>query len=112
MRRGDGERRYAGYTEVGSHRLLLALLDRDALAVYRRAVLQPLLEHDRHSPVSLVTTMRAFFAAGQQSAAAARELGIHVNTLKHRLSLVEKLTGRDLRSTADVADLYLAMVQE
>jgi PucR family transcriptional regulator, purine catabolism regulatory protein len=109
MRRGSEGGRHAAYDEVGSHLLLLALLDRDVLTVYRRAVLQPLLDHDSRGPVNLVETLRVYLASGQQSTSSASQLGIHVNTLKHRLGLVERLTGRDLRSTADVADLYLAL---
>jgi DNA-binding PucR family transcriptional regulator len=88
------------------------LLDRDVLAVYRRAVLEPLLDHDSQSTASLIETVRTFLASGQQSSVTARQLGIHVNTLKHRLRQVERLTGRDLRSTADITDLYLAIAQE
>jgi DNA-binding PucR family transcriptional regulator len=97
---------------VGSHHLLLALLDEDVLAVYRRAVLQPLLDHDSHSPVNLVETLRVFLASGQQWASTASQLGIHVNTLRHRMAQLEGLTGRDLRSMEDLADLYLAIAQE
>jgi len=109
MRRGGGEPHHASYTAVGSHLLLLALLDEDVLAVYRRAVLQPLLDHDSHSPVNLIETLRVFLASGQHLASTASQLGVHVNTLRHRLQLVEQLTGRDLRSMADLTDLYLAI---
>jgi sugar diacid utilization regulator len=34
---------------------------------------------------------------------------VHVNTLRHRLQLVERLTGRDLRSMTDLTDLCLAI---
>ena len=112
MRRGGGQRHHAAYTAVGSHLLLLALLDEDVLAVYRRAVLQPLLDHDSQSPVNLVETLRVFLASGQQWASTASQLGIHVNTLRHRMAQLEGLTGRDLRSMADLADLYLAIAQE
>jgi DNA-binding PucR family transcriptional regulator len=94
---------------VGSHLLLLALLDEDVLAVYRRAVLQALLDHDSHSPVNLIETLRAFLASGQHLASTASQLGVHVNTLRHRLQLVERLTGRDLRSMTDLTDLCLAI---
>jgi DNA-binding PucR family transcriptional regulator len=112
MRRGPEQPHHATYAAAGSHLLLLALLDRDVLAVYRRAVLEPLLDHDSQSTASLIETVRTFLASGQQSSVTARQLGIHVNTLKHRLRQVERLTGRDLRSTADITDLYLAIAQE
>jgi hypothetical protein len=111
VQRRDAGPSHAAYTAVGSHLLLMAMLDGDVLAVYRRAVLQPLLDHDSRSPISLVDTLRVFLDSGQQVAATASRLGIHVNTLKHRLGQVEGLTGRDLRSTADITDLYLALIQ-
>jgi hypothetical protein len=111
-RRDTGRPRHAAYTHVGSHLLLLALIDEDAMSVYRRAVLQPLLDHDSRRPVNLVDTLRVFLDSGQHWGASAGRLGIHVNTLRHRLRLVEQLTGRDLRSMADLTDLYLAIARD
>lgn len=104
--------RYATYSSVSSHLLLLALVDEDALALFRRAALQALLDHDAGSPVSLVETLRVFLDSSLHVTSAAARLGIHVNTLRHRLAKVEQLTGRDLRSVADLTDLHLALVQE
>jgi PucR family transcriptional regulator, purine catabolism regulatory protein len=101
--------RYATHQEVGSHRLLLALLDLAIVSTYKRAVLQPLIDYDLEHKVQLVDTLRAFLKSGQQWANTARKLGIHVNTLRHRLLRVEELTGRHLSSVEDLVDLYVAL---
>jgi DNA-binding PucR family transcriptional regulator len=111
-RRPPGQPQHATYLQVGSHLLLLALLDEDVMRVFRQAVLQPLLDHDARSPVDLVETLRVFLGSGQHWASTASRLGIHVNTLRHRLRLVEQLTGRDLRSMADLTDLHLAISRD
>jgi sugar diacid utilization regulator len=46
------------------------------------------------------------FGAHQQDAAA---LQIHPNTLAYRLRRFDEISGRTLRSTADLAELWLAL---
>ncbi|TYQ09288.1 UNVERIFIED_ORG: sugar diacid utilization regulator [Gordonia westfalica J30] len=73
------------------------------------SLLGPVLAYDREKDTSLLSTLTTFFALDCQSGATANELGIHINTLRYRLSRIEKLTGRSLASTADRTDYYLAL---
>jgi purine catabolism regulator len=104
--------RYATYRDMGSHRSLLALHDPDVLATFKRSILQPLLDHDHRHQVQLVPTLAAFLQSGRRWTSTADELGVHVNTLRHRLARAEHLTGRSLDNMDDVVDLYLALDPE
>jgi hypothetical protein len=93
----------------GSHQLLLALQDQDVLESFRASLLAPLEEHDAGHGSALVATLDAFLASGGRWQETADALHLHVNTLRHRLTRVEQLTGRRLDSTADRVDLWLAL---
>jgi purine catabolism regulator len=102
-------RSYATHGEVGSHTLLLALQDENVLAAFRRALLQPAEEYDARRHTELVATLDAFLASGGRWQQTADLLHIHVNTLRHRLTRVEQLTGRSLDSMDDRVDFYIAL---
>ena len=70
----------------------LALRDRDAAAAFAEAELAPILGNGRGE--QLLETLDAYFAAGQNARAAAKELGVHHQTVAQRLAAVEELTGR------------------
>jgi sugar diacid utilization regulator len=106
LRRDGG---HATHHEVGSHSLLLALQDEDVLADFRRALLEPLEAYDARRRSSLVRTLELFLDSGGQWQATADALHVHVNTLRHRLQRVERLTGRDLSSMEDRVDFFIAL---
>jgi purine catabolism regulator len=106
LRRDAG---WATHHQVGSHSLLLALQDEDVLAAFRRALLQPLEEHDARRHSKLIDTLDRFLSSGCRWQRTAEELHVHVNTLRHRLGRIEQLTGRDLGSMEDRVDLWIAL---
>lgn len=57
----------------------------------------------------LVSSLEAFYAAGQSVAAAARELHVHRHTLEYRLGRLEALLGRDIREPDSRLLLELAI---
>jgi purine catabolism regulatory family protein/PucR-like helix-turn-helix protein/diguanylate cyclase with GGDEF domain len=106
LRRDGG---YAAHHQVGSHSLLLALQDEDVLAAFRRALLEPLEQHDARRRTELVRSLELFLSSGGRWQATAQALHVHVNTLRHRLARVERLTGRDLSSMEDRVDFFIAL---
>lgn len=58
---------------------------------------------------TLCETLRTVYAADGQRGLAAQLLGIHRNTLRNRLALIERLTGRSLASPDDRAELWFAL---
>jgi PucR family transcriptional regulator, purine catabolism regulatory protein len=101
-----------GFTELGTHRLLLGLLDRETLHQFSHEVLTPMREHDRRRGGELELTLRAFLEHDGQWAATAAALHVHVNTLRNRLAKITELTGKDVGRTEDRTDLFLALAAD
>ena len=72
-------------------------------------VLGPLLEYDRRRGTELVRSLAVLLHRDRASQQAADDLFIHRQTLVFRMKRVEELTGRRLRSIADVAELWHAL---
>jgi hypothetical protein len=87
----------------------LLLQHQQAVSTLHAALLLPLETYDSQNETDLVATLDAFLSACGHWSVAANKLGIHVNTLRYRLTRIEKHTGRDLDSMADRADFYLAL---
>ncbi len=99
---------YVVHDKAESHTLLLALQDEQVLASFCDSLLGPIEEYDAQRNGELLPTLGTFLASGGQWQATADRLRIHVNTLRHRLSKCEDLTGRNLSSMDDRVDLYIA----
>lgn len=99
----------AGRHDAGSYEHLLGLAALDARRAHRSHVLGPLLEHDAAHGSELAHTLDAFLRQCGVLERAARELHVHVNTLRYRLAKIETLTGRDLSSMAARVDFFLAL---
>ena len=95
------------FGDVDSHRLLVAMLDRETLGRFARAVLGELRAQDRNG--DLESTLRTFLELDGHYGATAERLHIHVNTLRNRLGRLAELTRRDVRTTDGRVDLFLAL---
>jgi purine catabolism regulatory family protein/PucR-like helix-turn-helix protein len=83
--------------------------DPRALAGIVHEVLGPLTTHDATHGTELLHTLRTLLEHERNITATAHALGVHRNTVLHRITQVEQLTGRDLRRVHDLAELWLAM---
>ena len=101
--------RVVGHRDLGSHALLLALLDPEVLSGFREQVLGPLERWDLDHGTELQQTLRVFLLNGGRWRATAAHLHIHHNTLRYRLQRVELLTGRHLDEVADRLDVQIAL---
>lgn len=79
----------------------------EALEVIDR-VLGPLREGSSGAP--LLETLCAYLDQDRNWTATASVLGIHRQTLAYRLTRIEKLTGRSLKSTRDLAEFWVARI--
>lgn len=80
---------------------LVGLEAADALRSVGPRITEParlLAEHDAKHQGQLLETLRVYFATVGNSAEASRRLHVHTNSLRHRLSRIEEITGL---STAD-----------
>lgn len=72
-------------------------------------VLGPLLAYDDEHSTELVHSLRVFLEENRSWQRSAGRLHVHKQTLVYRMGRVEELTGRNLRATSDVVELWMAL---
>ncbi|WP_190815718.1 PucR family transcriptional regulator [Saccharopolyspora pogona] len=97
------------FTDVGSHRLMLALLDSRTRRDFAEAVLGPVIDYDRTHNSELFRTLVAFFRSERKWGETASKMHVHVNTLRNRIAKLHQLTGRDPAQTENLVDLFIAV---
>jgi sugar diacid utilization regulator len=107
-RRATGPR-VGTFADVGTHRMLLGLHDRDILRRFADDILGPLRANDEQNGTELERTLRAFLGNDGHWSSTAGELYVHVNTLRNRVTRIGELTGRDVTKLQDRVDLFLAL---
>lgn len=95
--------------QAGSHDLLLAIADDEIRSTFAARLIEPLRAYDKRRGAELIRTVSAFLENGCKWQQTAEELNVHVNTLRHRLSRIESLTGRDLNEMEARVDFFLAL---
>jgi len=92
-----------------TERLLRELARGGALEPFR-ALISPLMEHDRTRGSDLVRTLRTYFAAGANASEAADRLFLHRNSMLYRLERIQKLTGLDWKDHRVALALQLGLL--
>ena len=59
--------------------------------------------------LELIASLDAFLTAGMNTAAAAKLLVVHPNTLRYRINQVTRLTGINLRSAREISEVWWAL---
>jgi len=95
-RRAGGRGRVASYRSLGAFRLLLEVQSPEALSRFVTELLGPLLQYAQSHGTPLLETLEALSAARWVRRAAARNLGIHINSMTYRVERIEALTGLQL----------------
>ncbi|HEV8565002.1 MAG TPA: PucR family transcriptional regulator ligand-binding domain-containing protein [Actinomycetota bacterium] len=99
----------AGFEDLGSSRLLLSMTDPGALRAFAASMLSPLDAYDRDQGGELIGSLQAFLQHNARWETAAAHLYVHRHTLRYRMRKVEELTGRDLASSFDRMEFWLAL---
>jgi purine catabolism regulator len=100
---------HAGFEDLGSYRLLLSMADPGALRAFADSLLVPLDAYDREQHGELIESLQAFLHHNARWETAAAKLYVHRHTLRYRMRKVEELTGRDLASSFDRMEFWLAL---
>jgi purine catabolism regulator len=100
---------HAGFDDLGTYRLLLSMAEPDALRAFADALLAPLDAYDREHHGELIPSLQAFLQHNARWETAAAHLYVHRHTLRYRMRKVEELTGRDLASSFDRMEFWLAL---
>jgi purine catabolism regulator len=99
----------AGFADLGTYRLLLSMADPGALRAFSDSMLAPLDTYDREHAGDLIVSLQAFLQHNARWETAAAQLFVHRHTLRYRMRKVEELTGRDLTSSFDRMEFWLAL---
>jgi PucR family transcriptional regulator, purine catabolism regulatory protein len=99
----------AGFEDLGTYRLLLSMTEPDALRAFADSLLAPLDAYDREQGGELVSSLQAFLQHNARWESASATLFVHRHTLRYRMRKVEELTGRDLTSSFDRMEFWLAL---
>ena len=103
----DGQVAIVTAGDLDSAVSLVSILPDRVRRQYAERVLGPVLEYDVDSV--LLSTLEEFLAQGGSWNKTAEVLHVHLNTVRYRIKRVEELLGRDLGSTTDRLDVYLAL---
>ena len=103
---------YHRYRELGVYRLLFPYCQEEEARRFGRRILDPIAEYDAENKTSLTETLSVYVRAGEDMAAAARQLSQHEQTIRYRLNRIYEISGLDKKSPADAEDLSLAMKLE
>src|SRR4028119_2109562 len=89
--------------------LIRALSKSEGLLPFR-ALVGPLVGHDRSRGSDLVKTLKTYFAAGTNASEAADRLFLHRNSMIYRLERIQALTGLDLKDHRVALALQLGLL--
>ena len=83
--------------------------DLDVLEALTGRVLGAALAYDEAHGSGLVASVRTWMECGRRADEAARVLHVHPNTLAYRLRRFAQISSRDLSTTGDLAEVWLAL---
>lgn len=83
--------------------------DTESLRVLVDTVLGPVLAYDAQHGGLVMPSVRTWLEHDRRTQEAATALHVHPNTLAYRLRRFEVLSGRSLHSSADLAEVWLAL---
>src|SRR5438477_355438 len=95
-RRAGGRSRVTTYRSLGAFRLLLEVQSPEVLRGFVEEVLGSLLRYSESRETPLLPTLEALVAARWVRRAAARALGIHINSMSYRVERIQALSGLSL----------------
>ncbi|MEU9998527.1 helix-turn-helix domain-containing protein [Streptomyces sp. NPDC050848] len=88
---------------------LLPLIPAETRQAFATRLLGPLRDHDTRHRTDLLTTLATFLACNASWTTCAAQLHLHVNSLRHRITRIEQLTGRDLSQLETKLDFLAAL---
>lgn len=100
---------YRHVDEADAWALLRSAVPESGSRAFTEAVLGPLLEHDARNGTELAHTLRHYLDGGGRVEVAARELGVHRNTLRARLRTAERVLDRPLSDPRARLELWTAL---
>ena len=98
-----------GPDQLSTLESLLEQLPLAQLAPFRQLLVDPLTELDSSRGTQHVRTLRTFVACNGSLSETAKALFLHTNTVRHRLSRIQEITGRDPLQHNDLTAFVIGM---
>lgn len=95
--------------DLGIYGILFHEGESSALLNFAKTSLAPLIEYDKRNGTELLKTLDAYLLNQSKSAETARQLYIHVNTLRQRLERIESVLEASLEDPHVILNLQLAL---
>jgi sugar diacid utilization regulator len=95
-RRTGARARVTSYRSLGAFRLLLEVQSPEVLRGFVDEVLGALVKYSESRETPLLATLEALVAGRWTRRAAARKLGIHINSMSYRVERIQALSGLSL----------------
>jgi DNA-binding PucR family transcriptional regulator/ligand-binding sensor protein/GAF domain-containing protein len=109
LRLVDSTNEMISFRRPGVEQLLLSTGEPAALLAFVARYIEPLDRYDEDHSTELRHTLEVFYAQQGRLEPSARELHVHVSTLRYRLERIEKLVGVDPRAGESRLDLEVAL---
>lgn len=98
----------AFFDELGAIRLFYNQSEQD-LEDFVQEILGPIIDYDQDKEGNLLLTLWVYFQANTNVPLAAKNLYIHVNTLRYRITRIEELLGKSLEEEETRFNMYSAL---
>lgn len=95
------------YESLGVYRLIYSVRNEQELNEFFKETFKGLLKEAKNE--ELFHTLTVYFDNNESIKETAKDLFIHVNTLKYRLNRIEELTGYSLKKSEDKMNLFIGM---
>ena len=98
------------YANLGIHKLLLGIEDREILTEYYNSTLMPLLDYDARNQSDLANVLHTYLRHDGSVKAAADELYLHRNTVNYKIAKAAEVLNMDLSSLDSRMQLLLSFM--
>lgn len=96
------------YQDFTLHYMMELCLRTESTASLCPPGLMKLLEYSRENGSELLDTLQVYLRCGRSKSSAAKELFVHVNTVKYRIAQIQEITGMDMNDDETALTLMLA----
>ncbi len=102
--------RISFYEDVRLACRILDLLSDEELQVLKARIVDPLVAYDQRRHGKLYDTLLAYVACGGSPSRTTETLFLHRNSLRYRLTKIERILGLGLENLTDWPDIYLGLL--
>lgn len=98
-----------GPDQLSTLESLVEQLPAAQLAPFAQQLIDPLVDLDRRRGTQHVRTLRVFLSVNGSLSETAKALYLHTNTVRHRLSRIQEITGRDPLQHSDLTAFAIGL---